>query len=76
MDSLIFLARVSVYAVANKAELEVDRAAHPVESIVSGRVVATNLVLDRKVEAGNALVKINDCGLLAGLWSAVERVGS
>jgi hypothetical protein len=35
-----FLARVSVYAVTNKAELEVDRAAHPVESAVSGRVVA------------------------------------
>ena len=35
-----FLARVSVYAVTNKAELEVDRAAHSVESAVSGRVVA------------------------------------
>ena len=30
-----FLARVSVYAVTNKAELEVDRAAHAVESAVS-----------------------------------------
>jgi len=54
-----FLARVSVYAVTNKAELEVDRAAHPVESVVSGRVVATHLVLDQEVKAGDVLVELD-----------------
>jgi multidrug resistance efflux pump len=54
-----FLARVSVYAVTNKAELEVDRAAHPVESAVSGRVVATHLALDREVKAGEVLVELD-----------------
>jgi membrane fusion protein (multidrug efflux system) len=54
-----FLARVSVYAVTNKAELEVDRAAHPVESAVSGRVVATHLVLDQEVKAGDVLVELD-----------------
>jgi multidrug resistance efflux pump len=67
-----FLARVSVYAVTNKAELEVDRAAHPVESAVSGRVVATNLVLDQLVKAGDVLVELDSgaqrpiCGFLCG----------
>jgi multidrug resistance efflux pump len=54
-----FLARVSVYAVTNKAELEVDRAAHPVESAVSGRVVATHLAIDQEVKAGEVLVELD-----------------
>ncbi len=54
-----FVARVSVYAVTNKADLEVDRAAHPVESIVSGRVVATHLVIDKEVKAGDVLVELD-----------------
>jgi membrane fusion protein (multidrug efflux system) len=54
-----FLARVSVYAVTNKADLEVDRAAHPVESAVSGRVVATHLALDQQVKAGDVLVELD-----------------
>jgi len=54
-----FLAHVSVYAVTNKADLEVDRAAHPVESIVVGRVVATHMVLDQEVKAGDVLVELD-----------------
>ncbi len=54
-----FLARVSVYAVTNKADLEVDRAAHPVESVVSGRVVATHLTIDQEVKAGDVLVELD-----------------
>jgi multidrug resistance efflux pump len=54
-----FLAHVSVYAVTNKAELEVDRASHPVESIVIGRVVATHMVLDQEVKAGDVLVEVD-----------------
>jgi multidrug resistance efflux pump len=54
-----FLAHVSVYAVTNKADLEVDRAAHPVESLVIGRVVATHMVLDQEVKAGDVLVELD-----------------
>ena len=54
-----FLARVSVYAVSERAGLEVDRAAHPVESAVSGRVVATHLALDQDVKAGDVLVELD-----------------
>jgi multidrug resistance efflux pump len=53
------LARVSVYAVTNKAGLEVDRAAHPIESAASGRVVATNLAIDQEVKAGDVLVELD-----------------
>ncbi len=54
-----FLAHVSVYAVTNKADLEVDRAAHPVESIVIGRVVATHMVLEQEVKTGDVLVELD-----------------
>lgn len=54
-----FLAHVSVYAVTNKADLEVDRSAHPVESMVIGRVVATHMALDQEVKAGDVLVELD-----------------
>lgn len=54
-----FRARVSVYAVSEAADLEVDRAAHPVESQYAGRVVASTLALDREVKAGEVLVELD-----------------
>ncbi len=54
-----FLAHVSVYAVTSKADLQVDRAAHHVESVVIGRVVATHMVLDQEVKAGDVLVELD-----------------
>jgi multidrug resistance efflux pump len=46
-----FFAKVSIYAISDRADLEVDRAAHPVASQFTGRVVATHLVLGREVAA-------------------------
>ena len=54
-----FRARVAVYAVSETADLEVDRAAHPVESQYSGRVVTSTLALDREVEAGEVLIELD-----------------
>jgi multidrug resistance efflux pump len=54
-----FNARVSVYAVSDSADLEVDRAAHAVEAQFSGRVVASSLLLDREVQAGEILVQLD-----------------
>ena len=54
-----FRARVAVYAVSAAADLEVDRAAHPVESQYSGRVVASTLALDRPVQAGEVLIELD-----------------
>jgi len=52
-------ARVTVYAVSDSAELEVDRAAHTVGSQFSGRVVASSLALDRVVQAGEVLIELD-----------------
>jgi multidrug resistance efflux pump len=54
-----FRAKVSIYAVSETADLEVDRAAHPVESQYSGRVVTSTLALDRTVQAGDVLVELD-----------------
>ena len=52
-------ARVAVYAVSDTADLEVDRAAHPVESQFAGRVVSSTLALDREVQVGEVLVELD-----------------
>jgi multidrug resistance efflux pump len=54
-----FRARVTVYAVSDTADVEVDRAAHPVEAQYTGRVVASTLALDREVEFGEVLVELD-----------------
>jgi multidrug resistance efflux pump len=54
-----FKAQVAVYAVSVTADLEVDRAAHPVESQYTGRVVASMLELDREVQSGEVLVELD-----------------
>jgi multidrug resistance efflux pump len=52
------LARLAVYAVTDTARLEVERAAHPLETPVDGRVVATRLALGREVQEGEELVEL------------------
>jgi len=54
-----FLARVAIYEVSDKADVEVDRAAHPVEAQFTGRVVSSQLALDREVHAGEVLVELD-----------------
>jgi membrane fusion protein (multidrug efflux system) len=53
-----FFARVSVYEVSDKAELEVDQAVHPIAAAVSGRIVASSLLLGKHVQAGDVLVEL------------------
>jgi multidrug resistance efflux pump len=54
-----FLARVAVYEVTDRADLEVDRAAHPIEAQFTGRVVSSHLALDREVKLGEVLVELD-----------------
>src|SRR5262245_54098210 len=54
-----WLARVTVYVAADAARLEVDRAAHPLEATVSGRVVSSRLLIGREVTAGEVLVELD-----------------
>jgi membrane fusion protein (multidrug efflux system) len=54
-----FAGDVGVYVASETARLEVERAAHPVEALVAGRVAASSLVLGRDVEAGEVLVELD-----------------
>jgi multidrug resistance efflux pump len=67
------LARVTVYAVSEKARVEVERAVHRVEAPVAGRVVATSLALDRDVEAGEVLLELDATAERLSLGEARAR---
>ena len=54
-----FAARITLYEVTPNARLEVDRAAHPIATVISGRVVSTSLVLGQSVVAGQILVELD-----------------
>src|SRR6266566_4015202 len=53
------LARVAVYEISDRADVEVDRSAHPVEAQFAGRVVSSRLALDREVKLGELLVELD-----------------
>jgi multidrug resistance efflux pump len=55
----LVLARVAVFELSTRARLEVDRAAHPVETPVAGRVLSSQLTLDRAVRAGDVLLVLD-----------------
>lgn len=55
----MFWARVPVYAVSDESRIEVALDVHSIESAVQGKVVSSNLVLDRWVEAGEVIVKLD-----------------
>ncbi|MEP7342720.1 MAG: HlyD family efflux transporter periplasmic adaptor subunit [Acidobacteriota bacterium] len=52
------LARVALYETTDAARLEVDRAVHPIEVLIGGRVTVTNLKVGREVKAGDVLVEL------------------
>jgi membrane fusion protein (multidrug efflux system) len=56
----LFLARVVRYETSDSARLEVGRAAHRVEAPVEGKVSAVHLALGAEVEAGEALLQLDD----------------
>jgi multidrug resistance efflux pump len=53
------LARVAVYEISDRADVEVDRSAHPLEAQFTGRVVSSRLALDREVRLGELLVELD-----------------
>src|SRR5687767_1122042 len=52
------LARVPLYEVSGTARVEADRAAHPVQAPMDGRLVQTTLTLGRRVQAGEVLAHV------------------
>jgi membrane fusion protein (multidrug efflux system) len=53
------LAQVTLYEVSGQTRLEVDRAAHSVDSPASGRVVESRLRLGQEVAAGEVLLRLD-----------------
>jgi membrane fusion protein (multidrug efflux system) len=49
---------VARYEVTEQARIEADQSTHVIQAPVAGRVVLSNLTLDREVEAGDILVAI------------------
>jgi membrane fusion protein (multidrug efflux system) len=53
------LAKISLYEATSTARVEVDRAVAPVQSPLTGRVVAARLAIAREVRAGDILVELD-----------------
>jgi membrane fusion protein (multidrug efflux system) len=51
-------APVARYEVSDRARIEVDQSIHAIQAPVAGRVVLTNLMLGREVEAGDTLFEL------------------
>jgi membrane fusion protein (multidrug efflux system) len=76
--------QVAIYEVSDRAQLEVEAAAHPVVAEVSGRVVKSHIELGRPVRAGEVLVELDAeperlaleevRAWLAGLSSQIEAL--
>lgn len=54
-----FFTRVGTYEYTEVARLEANHAPHPIEAVVSGRVVSAGLALQREVRAGEVLVELD-----------------
>ena len=52
-------ARLTLYEVTPSARIEVDQAAHPIQSPLLGRIVTTRLTIGRDVRAGDVLVELD-----------------
>jgi membrane fusion protein (multidrug efflux system) len=54
-----FLARVALYEVSDTARLEANRAVHPVEASIAGRIVVNHLVVGQEAQADDVLVELD-----------------
>lgn len=72
---LIF-SEITLYEISPVARLEVDRGVHPIEALVEGRVVRTELALGREVKAGEVLVEIDSSAQKLQLKEEEERLAS
>jgi membrane fusion protein (multidrug efflux system) len=54
-----FHTKVTRYETTDTARVEVNGAAYPVQAAISGQVVATNLVLGKRVHAGDVLAELD-----------------
>ncbi len=55
----LFFSRLPVYVTSTEARLEIDRAAHPIQAPLAGRVTRVAMQLGLDVRAGDALVELD-----------------
>src|SRR5262249_19779891 len=53
------MARATLYVTSTPARLQGERAAHPIQSPVAGRVIESRLMLGQEVTAGEVLLRLN-----------------
>jgi multidrug resistance efflux pump len=53
----LVMARISVYETSDSARLEVNTSVYPIAAPVGGKVMSTNVMLNRDVQAGDVLVE-------------------
>jgi membrane fusion protein (multidrug efflux system) len=71
-----FLARVPVVALSERARLEVERSAHPVQAGLGARLLAVEVVLGQRVEVGAALFTFEKATLEARIAEERQRLGA
>src|SRR4051794_23302620 len=54
-----FLARITRYEISDSARLEVDTAPYPIQANISGRLLRSNLVLGKQINAGEVLAEVD-----------------
>jgi len=54
-----FFGDVAVYEVTDRARLEVEIAAHPIQARVAGQLIETRLTIGREVEAGEVIAELD-----------------
>lgn len=68
------LSRVPMYETSTSARLEVQRATHPVDTPVAGRVVETRVALDVNVAEGDVLVRLDSSAEQLALDEARAKI--
>ncbi len=71
-----FRAQVTEWAASDEARIEVDRAVHPIDAPVAGRIVENHVVLGLVVRAGDPLVELDSEAERRRLAAERARLGA
>ncbi len=71
-----FRAHITRYEISDSARLEVAAAAYPVQANVSGRLVSSQLIIGREVQAGDILAELDSNGERLSLQEERIRLAS
>src|SRR5258707_15830520 len=55
----LLIGRVTVYAVSDAARIETDQSVYPIQTLYSGRIANTHVVLGQEVRRGDVLIELD-----------------